>query len=157
MCTVLLPPGVNPIAVKYIVYQHVISYRISYHISYHYFISYQIRNATNAKAYWVERKLGSLLIYFDFRLPSNRVRNRSLWIKNKILYSVPPPVGRDSSVGIAICYGLDGLGIESRWGVRFCAPVQTALGGPPNLLYSGYRVFPGDKAAGAWRWPPTLI
>ena len=27
--------------------------------------------------------------------------------------------------------------------------------GPPNLLYNGYRVFPGDKAAGAWRWPPT--
>jgi hypothetical protein len=23
--------------------------------------------------------------------------------------------------------------------------------GPPSLLYSGYRVFPGGKAAGAWR------
>jgi len=23
--------------------------------------------------------------------------------------------------------------------------------GPPNLLHNGYRVFPGDKAAGAWR------
>jgi len=23
--------------------------------------------------------------------------------------------------------------------------------GPPNLLYNGYRVFPGGKAAGAWR------
>jgi len=22
--------------------------------------------------------------------------------------------------------------------------------GPPSLLYSGYRVFPGGKAAGAW-------
>jgi len=22
-------------------------------------------------------------------------------------------------------------------------------------LYNGYRVFPGGKAAGAWRWPPT--
>jgi len=29
--------------------------------------------------------------------------------------------------------------------------------GPPNLLYNGYRVFPGGKAAGAWRWPPTPI
>jgi len=29
--------------------------------------------------------------------------------------------------------------------------------GPPSLLYNGYRVFPGGKAAGAWRWPPTLI
>jgi hypothetical protein len=26
---------------------------------------------------------------------------------------------------------------------------------PPSLLYNGYRVFPGDKADGAWRWPPT--
>jgi hypothetical protein len=29
------------------------------------------------------------------------------------------------------------------------------LWGPPSLLYSGYRVFPGGKAAGTWRWPPT--
>ena len=28
--------------------------------------------------------------------------------------------------------------------------------GPPSLLYNGYRVFPGGKAAGAWRWPPIL-
>jgi hypothetical protein len=27
--------------------------------------------------------------------------------------------------------------------------------GPPSLLYNGYCVFPGGKAAGAWRWPPT--
>ena len=26
--------------------------------------------------------------------------------------------------------------------------------GPPSLQYSGYCVFPGGKAAGAWRWPP---
>ena len=25
--------------------------------------------------------------------------------------------------------------------------------GPPSLLCNGYRVFPGRKAAGAWRWP----
>jgi hypothetical protein len=35
---------------------------------------------------------------------------------------------RDSLVGIATRYGLDGQGIESRWGVRFSAPVQTGLG-----------------------------
>jgi len=29
--------------------------------------------------------------------------------------------------------------------------------GPPTLLYNGYRVFPGGKAAGAWRLPPTPI
>ena len=26
---------------------------------------------------------------------------------------------------------------------------------PPSLLYNGYRVFPGGKAAEAWRRPPT--
>ena len=34
-------------------------------------------------------------------------------------------MGRDSSVGIATCYGLDGPGIEFPWGARFSAPVQT--------------------------------
>ena len=33
-----------------------------------------------------------------------------------------------SSVGTAIRYGLDGPGIESRWGARFSAPFQTVLG-----------------------------
>jgi hypothetical protein len=27
--------------------------------------------------------------------------------------------------------------------------------GPPSPLNNGYRIFPGGKAAGAWRWPPT--
>ena len=40
-------------------------------------------------------------------------------------------VGRDSSVGIATRYGLDGPGIESRWEARFSAPVQTSPGAHP--------------------------
>ena len=62
-------------------------------------------------------------------------------------------MGRDSSVGIATRYRLDGPGIESRWGgggeifrIRPDRPW-----GPPSLLYNGYRVFPEGKAAGAWR------
>ena len=40
-------------------------------------------------------------------------------------------VGHDSSVSIATGYGLDGPGIESRWGeARFSASVQTGLLGP---------------------------
>jgi hypothetical protein len=58
--------------------------------------------------------------------------------------------GRDSSVGLATRQGLDHLGIESLWGVRFSAPVQTGPGGQPGLLYSWYRVFPRGKAARAW-------
>jgi hypothetical protein len=65
-------------------------------------------------------------------------------------------VGRDSSVGIATRYGLDGPGIESRWGEIFrIRPDRPS--GPPSLLYNGYLVFPGGKEAGAWCWPPTLI
>jgi len=48
--------------------------------------------------------------------------------------------GPGSVVGIATGYGLEGPGIESRWGARFSAPVQTG-----SLLYNGYRVFPGGK------------
>ena len=40
-------------------------------------------------------------------------------------------VGRDSSVGIVTRYGLDGPGIESWWGARFSAPVQTGPGAHP--------------------------
>ena len=38
-------------------------------------------------------------------------------------------------------------------GARFSAPVQTVPGDYP--VHSGYRVFPGGKAVGTWRWPPT--
>jgi hypothetical protein len=40
-------------------------------------------------------------------------------------------VSHDNSVGIATRYGLDGTGIESRWGARFSAPVQTDPGAQP--------------------------
>ena len=39
--------------------------------------------------------------------------------------------GRVSSFGIATRYGLDGPGIESGWGARFSAPVQTGPGAHP--------------------------
>ena len=63
-------------------------------------------------------------------------------------------LGRHGPVGVATRYGLDGPRIESRWGRDFPHPSRPTLG-PPSLLYNGYRVFPGGKAAGAWRWPPT--
>jgi hypothetical protein len=59
-------------------------------------------------------------------------------------------VGRDSSVGIATRYGLDGPEIESRWGRDFQHPSRPALGPtqPPIQWVPG--LFPGGKAAGAW-------
>jgi hypothetical protein len=41
-------------------------------------------------------------------------------------------------------YGLDGPGIESRWGEIFRACPDLPWD-PPSLLYNGYRVFPGGK------------
>ena len=57
-------------------------------------------------------------------------------------------VCRDSIVGIATRYGLDGRGIQSQCGRDFSHPSRRALS-PPSLLYSGYRVsFPGVKRSG---------
>ena len=56
----------------------------------------------------------------------------------------PSYSGPGSSVGIATCYGLDGPGIESRWGEIF-RTCPDGPWGPPNLLYNGYRVFLGGK------------
>jgi len=57
-------------------------------------------------------------------------------------------MGRDSSVDTATRYGLDGPGIESRWGARFSALVQN---GPGAYRASGTMdtgCFPGVKRPG---------
>jgi hypothetical protein len=56
---------------------------------------------------------------------------------------------RDSSVIIATCYGMDGLGIEYQWGVRYSAPVQNGSTQHPIKWVPG--LFPRDKKGGAWR------
>jgi hypothetical protein len=53
-------------------------------------------------------------------------------------------VGPGSIVGIVTGYGLDGPGIES-WGGKIFCTCPDQPWGPPNLLYNGYRVFPGGK------------
>ena len=56
-------------------------------------------------------------------------------------------VSRDSSVGIATRYSLDGPGIESRLEARFCTPVQTGPGVHPASYTMGTGSFLGVK------WP----
>jgi hypothetical protein len=50
-----------------------------------------------------------------------------------------------SVVGIATAYGLDGPGIESRWGARFSAPVQTGPKAHPASYTMGTGSFPGVR------------
>ena len=59
--------------------------------------------------------------------------------------------GRHCSVGVATRYGLDGPAIESRCGRDFPHTSKPARGPnqPPIQWVPG--LFPGGKAAGAWR------
>jgi hypothetical protein len=59
--------------------------------------------------------------------------------------------GPGSSVGIETGYGLDGPGIESRWGARFFAHVLTVPGAHPASCTMGTGSFPG---LGAYHTPP---
>jgi len=56
-------------------------------------------------------------------------------------------MGRDISVGVATRYGLNGPGIESRWGARFSAPFQTGPGAHPASYTMDTGSFQGVK------WP----
>jgi hypothetical protein len=55
-------------------------------------------------------------------------------------------IGLGSVEGIATGYGLVGLGIESRWGRDFSAPVQTGPGAHPASCTVGTGSFPGVKS-----------
>ena len=57
-------------------------------------------------------------------------------------------VGRDIAVGIATGIRMDGPGIESRWGARFSAPVQTGTVVHPASCTMDTGSFPGVKRLG---------
>ena len=63
--------------------------------------------------------------------------------------------GPGSVFGIATGYGLDGPGIESRWGARFSAPVQTGPGSHPASCIMGTGSFPGVKNGRGVTLTPT--
>jgi hypothetical protein len=70
--------------------------------------------------------------------------------ESNLIFSSPiyTNMGRGSSVGITTGYGLDGPGIESRWGARFFALVQTGPGAHPASCTVGTGSFPGVKMQG---------
>ena len=89
-----------------------------------------------------------------FTLDEWSIRRRDLYLTTHNTHNRQismPPVGmdicllwvrgRDSLVGIATRYELDGPGIESRWGMRFSAPVQTGSGAYPASYTMGTGSF----------------
>ena len=62
--------------------------------------------------------------------------------------------GRDSSVGIATRYGLDGPGIESRRGRDFPHPSKPSAGAHPASCTMGTGSFQGVKRPGRGAEPP---
>ena len=64
--------------------------------------------------------------------------------------------GPGSSIGIATDYGLDGSG-SNPGGDEIFRPSRQTLGGPPSLLYNGYRVLPGGRGGRAVGLTPTSV
>jgi hypothetical protein len=60
-------------------------------------------------------------------------------------------MGRDSSVSVVTDYGLDGPGIESRWGLDIPYLSRPALGPTQPPIQWLMCLMPGGKAAGLWR------
>jgi len=58
-------------------------------------------------------------------------------------------VGRDTSGGVAIRYGLGGLGIECRWRRDFPRPSRPSLGPNQPPIKRVLGLFTGGKAAGS--------
>jgi hypothetical protein len=59
---------------------------------------------------------------------------------------------------MATGYGLDGPGIESRWGARFSAPVQTGRGAHLASCTMGTGSFPGvESGRGVTMTPHPLL
>lgn len=54
-----------------------------------------------------------------------------------ICFNIFSKVGRDNVVSIAILYGLDSSGVESRWGTRFTIPVQIGPEDHPGTCEMG--------------------
>ena len=76
------------------------------------------------------------------------VVNKSNGSLSFIYFYVIKIVGRDSSVGIATRYGLDGPGIEFRWGRDFPHLSRQALGPQPASCIMGTESFPELKRPG---------
>jgi hypothetical protein len=85
-------------------------------------------------------------VFIDYYAPARR--RSELKVKLKCSWCLTENVGRRSSVAIATRYGLDGPGIESRWGASFSAAVQTGPGSHPASIIGNGSFFQGVKRMG---------
>jgi len=85
---------------------------------------------------YINYQLDALIIIYYF--------NNNQCIK-LVTYSRKKCVGRDSSVGTATRYGLDGPGIESLWGARYFEPVLTRPVAHPASYTTDNCSFPWVK------------
>jgi len=75
----------------------------------------------------------------------------------KFYYKLQHLKGPGSVVGMATGYGLDGPGIESLWGTRLSAPVQTGLGAHPPYCTMGTGTFPVYSGRNVTLTPHPLL
>jgi hypothetical protein len=73
------------------------------------------------------------------------------WGTNRAIANRHVLGGRDSSVGITTCHGLEGPGIDFRWGGDFPSPSRLALGPTQPPVQWVASLIPRNKAAVAWR------
>jgi hypothetical protein len=80
--------------------------------------------------FYIRKNILYWLIYIYMYIYIIKLKRKTVTTKHVIKLPIvfPKRVGRDSSVGIATDYGLDGPGIESRWGRNFSHMSRPALG-----------------------------
>jgi hypothetical protein len=88
------------------------------------------------------------LIRMISKATHTHIHTNSLSLSLSLSLSYYVILGRDSSVGIATRYGLDGPGIESRWEAKFSARVPTSPGAHPAIYTVGTASFLGAKRPG---------
>ena len=88
---------------------------------------------------WKKENEYLLKLVLKFFHSHSSLKPKNFWTR---LYTF---CGSGSVVGIATGYRLDGPGIESRWGARFSAPVQTGPGAHPASCTMGTGSFQGVK------------
>jgi hypothetical protein len=86
-----------------------------------------------------------IFLLLIIKLNTNICERLEKWI-NEFITQTLVGSGQGSVVGITTGYGLNGPGIESRWGERFSVPVQTGPGAHPDSCTISTVSFPGVKS-----------